>query len=273
MKIGENMLIDYLISKGYTHKKAKILLSKGSVYVNNKVITKYNYIVKNTDKVEIKAFNNNINNSIDVIYEDKDIIVVNKPPCLLTVSTSKEKDKTLYHIVSSYLKEKNKNAKVFIIHRLDKDTSGIVIFAKSERIKNLYQNNWDSLVKYRGYVAVIKGSLKNKKDIIKLKLKEEGNMKVYVDKNGKDSITEYEVIKGNNKYSLVNINLHTGRKNQIRVVFSYLGNPIVGDTKYGDLANKRLFLHAYKLVVINPITKKENTYEISIPKSFKEMVK
>ena len=99
---------------------------------------------------------------LDIVYEDKNYIVVNKPSGVLTVSTDREKEKTLFHKVLTYLKQKNKNNKVFIVHRLDKDTSGIVLFAKSEKLKNLLQNNWDTVCKLREYVAVVEGIPKEK---------------------------------------------------------------------------------------------------------------
>ena len=153
------LLIDYLEQNGYTHKKAKSLLTNELVYVNDKIVRKYNYDITQKDVVRIKK---SMSNDIEIVYEDKNIIVVNKPHNLLTVATEKESEKTLYHMVSEYLKSKTKNAKVFIIHRLDKETSGLIMFAKSENIKNIYQNNWDKLVKYRGYIAVVENKMRKK---------------------------------------------------------------------------------------------------------------
>lgn len=271
------ILIDFLINKlGYTHKKAKKLLTNQFILVNNKVITKYNYELNISDVVNIREFNNDyINNKIEILYEDKDIIVVNKPHNLLTISNEKEKEKTLYHMLSEYIKEKNKNAKIFVVHRLDKETSGIIMFAKNEKTKKIYQDNWNDLVKYRGYVAVISGVLEKESDTIKLKLKENNNFKVYVNKEGKEAITKYKVIKSNKKYSLLDIEILTGRKNQIRASFEYLKRPIVGDKKYSSKDNslKRLGLHAYKLTILNPISNKEMHFETKIPKDFINIVK
>ena len=151
----EISLIDYLINVlNYSHKEAKKKLSNEQILINNKVVTKYNYLLKTNDKLIITNFNSKINDDIKIIYEDKNIIVVNKPANLLTISTDKEKEKTLYHLVSNYLKRINKNTKVFVIHRLDKETSGIVMFAKSEKIKQTYQKNWDNLVKKKKIVLL-----------------------------------------------------------------------------------------------------------------------
>ena len=210
---------------------------------------------------------------LDIIYEDKNILVINKPAGLLTISTPKEKERTLFHEVSDYVKKSNPKAKVFIIHRLDKDTSGIVIFAKSQTIKFKYQNSWDNLVQKRGYVAVVKGNLDKKKDTIKSYLKETKTFLVYStndQKNGKLAITDYEVMKENKYYSMLNINIKTGRKNQIRVHMNDIGHPIIGDKKYGNVKSplNRMGLHANVLVVTNPVTKKKMEFVAKTPKSF-----
>lgn len=210
---------------------------------------------------------------LDIIYEDKEILVVNKPSGILTVSTPKEKEKTLFHEVSDYVKKSNPKAKVFIIHRLDKDTSGIVMFAKNQNVKYAYQNAWDNLVLKRGYVAVVDGVLEKKKDSIKSYLKETKTLLVYSSndkKNGKLAITNYNVIKESKRYSMLDINIKTGRKNQIRVHMKDINHPILGDKKYGNKKSpaNRLMLHAGELVIINPKTKKKMTFICETPKSF-----
>ena len=233
---NEIFLIDYLINElKYSHKEAKKKLVNNQVSVNDTIITKYNYLLKHNDNLIIKNFNSKINDDIKIVYEDQNIIVVDKPANLLTISTLNEKEKTLYHIVSDYLKKKNKNSKTFIVHRLDKETSGIVMFAKSEKTKKLYQDNWNTIVKYRGYVAVVEGELKTQEDIITQYLTENDNYYIYPtnSKKGKKAITCYRVLKTNKKYSLLNIEIKTGRKNQIRVAMKTIGHPIVGDYKYG----------------------------------------
>ena len=210
---------------------------------------------------------------LDIIYEDKDIIVVNKPSGLLTISTAKEKEKTLYKEVSDYVKKSNPKIKIFIIHRLDKDTSGIVIFAKNQNIKYMYQNAWDKLVLKRGYIAVVNGILSQNSGRVKSYLKETKTLLVYSSndkKEGKLAITDYNVIKENKNYSMLNIDIKTGRKNQIRVHMKDIGNPILGDKKYGNKKSSfnRLFLHANELVVINPKNNKKMEFKANIPKNF-----
>ena len=264
----EIIIFDFLKNNMSLSKNSiKNLLHDGFVYVNNKCITKYNYLLKENDKVEIKSTKN-----IDIIYEDNDLIVVNKPSNLLTVSTSKEKEKTLYKQVSDYVKEKNKNNKIFIINRLDKDTSGIVMFSKKENVKKIYQDNWNNIVKMRKYVAVVNGILKEKEGTIKSYLKEDNNHIVHSSKDGKLSITNYKVLKEKNNLSLLDINILTGRKNQIRVHFKEMNHPILGDSKYGKKTKMRMYLHAYKLVLINPKTKQIMEFETEIPSEFNKII-
>jgi len=217
-------------------------------------------------------------NKLDIIYQDKYILVVNKPSGLLTVSTDKEKEHTLFHQVYLYEKQKNKNNKIFIVHRLDKDTSGIVLFAKSEKIKHLLQDNWDNMVKTREYIALVEGEVKKDKDTIKSWLKENKNFITYSSNkkgDGKLAITNYEKVKTNSKYSLLKINILTGKKNQIRVHMKDIEHPIVGDKKYNSNSNpiKRLGLHATKLEIIHPITNEKVIFESKVPKSFTEIFK
>lgn len=271
--LKEQQLLEYLLENlEMSHKKIKSLLKYQNILVNKKIITKYDYLLHPKDIVEIKEFKTKKHPQImDIIYEDKDIIVLNKPAGLLTISTSKEKEKTLYHITREYVKSTNKNNNLYVIHRLDKDTSGIVMFAKTEKIKNLYQNNWNEIVKTRKYAGVVEGILEKKQGTLKSYLEENKDGYVYVSKKGKLAITNYIVKKENNKYSLLDIDIKTGRKNQIRVQLKEINHPIVGDKKYGN-NGKNMYLCAYKLELINPITNKINKYEINIPKSFNKFI-
>ena len=212
---------------------------------------------------------------LDILYEDKFIIIVNKPNNLLTIATDKEKERTLYHYTYEYLKQKNKNNKVFIVHRLDKDTSGIVMFAKDEKTKFYLQDNWSNFKK--NYVAIVNGKVKNKKGVLKNYLSETSTHLTYIsNKNeGKLAITEYEKILENRNYTMLSLSLKTGRKNQIRVQLSNMGNPIVGDKKYGIKKDpiRRMALHACYLKFIHPKTKKEVEIDIDIPDIFLNLVK
>lgn len=274
--VKENEILIEFLKKMFSNlskNSVKSLLHNEKVFVNGNMTTKYNYELNIGDVVEIRE---KVAKNIDIIYENKDIIVINKPSGLLTVATEKEKNKTAYHLVMEYLKKKNKNNRIFIIHRLDKDTSGIIMFAKNERAKHLYQDNWNDIVKKRCYYAVIDGKMENKEGTIKSYLKENGNMVYSVkDRSGKLAITEYKVLKERKNISLLDINLKTGRKNQIRVHMKENKTPIHGDLKYGEKSKliNRLALHAYKLELVNPVTKKLLTFEINMPNEFKMLFK
>ena len=266
---SQKELLLYLIENLKIERKiAKAMLTNKSIYVNNKIITKYNYLLKKNDEIFI-----NKNSDLKIIYEDNDILVVEKPSGLLTISTKTEKEKTLYHLVSDYVKKNNKKNRIFVIHRLDKDTSGIVIFAKNEKIKNMYQNNWNEIVKKRKYYAIVEGNIKES-GIVESYLKEDKNYNVYStkDKNGKFAKTEYKVIKSNEKYTLLDINILTGRKNQIRVHMKDINHPIIGDKKYGNNNFNRLGLHAYELELINPKNNKIMNFKIDLPIELKKFI-
>lgn len=210
---------------------------------------------------------------MDLIFEDKELLVINKPSKLLTMGTEKEKEHTLYHEASMYVKKQHPKNKVFIVHRLDKDTSGIVVFAKNENLKKELQNNWDNWAVNREYLCIVEGKIANKKGKIVNYLAETKTLQVYDTKNakyGKKAITQYQVLEENKAYSLVKVNIETGRKNQIRVAFSSIKHPIVGDKKYQSEKNPygRLALHASYLELIHPKTKKSFKWIAKIPKEW-----
>lgn len=275
----EGELLEYLCNNlDIPRKRIKQYLTHGSIYVNNNKITKYNYhlVVGMNIVIDTNKKNRNVL-PFDIIFEDEHIIVVNKPSGLLSIATNKEKENTLYHIVREYLVNKNKNSRVFIVHRLDRETSGIVVLAKDEKTKNRLQENWNEYVKLREYVGVVDGILEKKEDRIIQYLRETKTNLVYVsrDKDGKCAITNYKVIKENNNKSMIQIEIETGRKNQIRVALASLGCPLVGDKKYGDKksSENRLYLHANRLKMYYPEIKKEILFETAIPNEFKKIMR
>lgn len=274
----EGELLEYLYEHLDMPKKRVKQYLKHGIYINNRKTTKYNekvlpgmMIVIDREKGNKKTL------PFDILLEDDHLLVVNKPSGLLTIATEKEKERTLYHIVREYLKEKDKRNHLFIVHRLDKDTSGIVVFAKDEKIKNDLQEHWNEYVSLREYVAVVHGILPKKKDKIIEYLKETKTNYVYSTKNneGKEAITNYEVLKENNDYSLLKIEIETGRKNQIRVAMANINHPIVGDKKYGEKDDKeqRLYLHANRMRIYYPEIRKEILLETQIPNEFKKIMK
>lgn len=275
-KDGE--LLDYLVNNvDMPRKKLKQYLVHGSIYVNNTNTTKYNYKVHTGNKIFIDTNSKNIKKlPFTILFEDEHIIVVDKPSGLLTMATEKEKEKTLYHMIREYLVSKDKKNRVFIVHRLDKDTSGVVIFSKDENTKKLLQNNWNDFVKLREYTLVCHGKLKREEGRIINYLKETKTKLVYTTSKdrGIEAITNYKVIKSNDDYSLVSVYLETGRRNQIRVAFQDMGNPIVGDKVYGIKDDEtRLYLHANRLKIYYPYIKKEILFESKNPIEFKKIMK
>ena len=247
----------------------KSLLKNECIYVNNNVITKYNYVVNSGDIISIGKAITYKDVNLKIIYEDSDIIVIDKPTKILTISNSKEKEKTLYREVSNYLKMENK--KVFVIHRLDYDTSGVIMFAKNQKVQKLYQDNWNNLAKKREYTATVEG-ITNSKGHIESYLKMSKTLQVYSSKNkdGLLAITDYERIKYNDKYSLLKIHISTGRRNQIRCHMADIKHPILGDSRYQSKTNplNRLALHANRLEIINPLTNKLMIFNSELPSEF-----
>ena len=214
---------------------------------------------------------------IKIIYEDRDIIAIDKPPRLLTMASATEKEKTAYHILTDYVRKgcAKSPKRVFIVHRLDRDTSGIVIFAKTEAAKNCLQDQWDQTEKK--YLAVVYGKLAKESDTITSYLAENAAHIVYSTQNksiGKLSTTYYQVLKETKDFSLLEINLITGRKNQIRVHLAEIGHPVVGDTKYGPKNNmyKSMALHAHSISFLHPWNGKRMFLETRIPFFFTNLV-
>jgi tRNA pseudouridine32 synthase/23S rRNA pseudouridine746 synthase/23S rRNA pseudouridine1911/1915/1917 synthase len=210
---------------------------------------------------------------LEILYEDRDIVVVEKINGLLTVGTEKVKENTAHFLVNEYVRKGNSKSKnrAYIVHRLDKDTSGILVFAKSEEVKEFLQKNWPNTKKQ--YVAVLSGVLEKKEGLVSSYLLENSVHRMYSvpqSKEGKLSKTGYRVIKESDHFSLVEVDLLTGRKHQIRVHMADLGCPVAGDKKYGVKGQgvKRLCLHSASLTITHPFSKELMTFESEIPPYF-----
>ena len=215
---------------------------------------------------------------LSILYEDQDILVVDKMSGLLSVSTERERDNTAYFLLNNYVRKGNQKSRnrVFIVHRLDRDTSGILVFAKNENAKRYLQDEWQGFTKK--YYAVVHGRLPEKEGVITSYLAENSAHKVYSvndPKKGKLAKTGYKVLRESRKYSLLEIDLLTGRKNQIRVHFAEKGSPVVGDKNYGEKEKgiKRLALHAASITISHPHTKKQMTFETNVPSYFNSLVR
>lgn len=214
---------------------------------------------------------------VTILYEDHDIIVVDKTSGLLTVSTDRIQENTAYFRINNYVRRGNAKSlnRIFIVHRLDRDTSGILVFAKSEEAKRFLQDEWGSFNKH--YFAVVHGKITPQTDTITSYLAENSILKMYSVQDpskGKLAKTRYTVIQESKEYSLLDIKLLTGRKNQIRVHLADRGCPVVGDKKYGTIKGaKRLCLHAASLTIRHPHSKEEMRFTTPIPPYFKTLLK
>ncbi len=221
--------------------------------------------------------NRHLPRGLEIIYEDKDILVVDKPAGLLTVRTETDKTRTAYYILTDYVRKgcaKSQN-RIFTVHRLDQWTSGVLVFAKSEEVKLLLQAQWKDTEKK--YIGVVHGQLAQKEGIISSYLAENKAFVVYSTTDttkGKLAQTAYKVLKETKQFSLLEITLLTGRKNQIRVHLADKGHPIVGDRKYGKTedGNKRLALHSKSISLKHPATGQQMTFETGLPGYFNKLM-
>ncbi|MDD2203277.1 MAG: RluA family pseudouridine synthase [Bacilli bacterium] len=278
---SESLLLPFLLLnvKNKSKNNIKSQLARGNVLVGGKSITKHDYMLQKGQKVIIKwsqIYDKDYEEVLDIIYEDKDIIVINKPAGLLSVSTNNEHKNTVYHMVMTYLKRNNLKNRIYIVHRLDRETSGVLLLAKNEKIKFALQDNWSELVSIRGYISIVEGNVEQDEGIIKSWLKETSTLLVYSSHktgDGQEAITHYKKIRSRGKYSLLDIRLDTGRKNQIRVHMKDIKHSIVGDKKYGSKLDplKRLGLHANILEFKHPLSKKIMHFEAPIPEEFKSL--
>lgn len=281
-------LLEFLLKKMNTSRNnVKNLLSHHMVLVNGSPISQYNLMLAKDDEVKItkkpqldmpRVKNNSKNKKdkpkrvyLDILYEDDDFIAINKPNGLLSVESDKERE-CAFSYVLEYMQENDPKSRPFVLHRIDKETSGVLVFAKNVKIHSMLKLNWNEYIKTREYFAMVEGTLKEKEGRITSYLKENQNNLVYStqDPSGLLAVTDYKVKKENGQYSLLSVLIFTGRKNQIRVHMHDIGNPIVGDDKYGCTKNplKRLGLHASRLEFLHPITKELISIKAPVPNIF-----
>ncbi|VBB48606.1 Pseudouridine synthase [uncultured Paludibacter sp.] len=272
-------LMDFLIAKmgGMSRNSVKSLLSHRQVSVNNKITTQFNFPLKATDTVVINSSRGNIeltHPKLRIMFEDDDLIVVEKKEGLLSVTTGKEKEITAFQILKNYVKKSSPQNRIYVVHRLDRETSGILVFAKNRETQLTLQENWHQIVTKRVYVALVEGKVQKEKDRLETWLKEhEKSLKIRsynTDNGGQMAVTNYRRVKYNENFSLLEIELETGRKNQIRVHMESIGHPIVGDKKYGSTNTGlgRLALHARILEFYHPVTEEIVHFETPVPREF-----
>ncbi len=289
-------LMEFLLRKCNTSRNnVKSLLVRRQVLVNGSVVTQYDFPLAKDDEVKLskKSVQGNIapppkrremdkrqkqerreRTTVKIVYEDDEFIAIDKPAGLLSVESDNETE-CAFACVFEYLSQSGKNARPYILHRIDKETSGVLVFAKNPKIHSMLKMHWNEQVTLREYYAVVEGALEEKEGTIVSYLKENKNNLMYStqDITGQKAITKYSVVKESEQYSLVRVQIETGKKNQIRVHMQSLGHPVVGDDKYGGTKNplKRLGLHASKLCFIHPVTKEEISIGAGVPASFRTL--
>lgn len=272
-------LLPFLIKTLGDHSRnaIKSFLAHRQIAVNGRCTTQFDQPLVKGDEVRFSAVGEerpNPNHKCRIVYEDNDLIVVDKKPGVLTMSTGIEGEQTVYSIMMEHVRRHRRDDRVFIVHRLDRETSGLLMLAKNELAQERLQYNWNENIIKRSYVAVVEGSVDNDGTIVSWLTENRTSLKMHVsdrDNGGKQAITNYRVINRGDHYSLLELNLETGRKNQIRAQLAHIGHPIAGDKKYGAQSNpiRRICLHARSLVFKHPMTFEVMNFETEIPQAFK----
>ncbi len=275
-------LLDFLLEAMADRKRTTVkdYLKYNQVMVNGAVSRQWDQplpagsVVKVNTSREFQVFRNP---RLHIVYEDDDIIVVNKGYGLLSVGTDQKSEGTAYWLLRDYVKRADPRNKIFIVHRLDQQTSGLMLFAKSIQAKEEMQHNWNNMVLERRYVAVTLGRPDEDEGVIRSYLAENSAHEVYSTNNpkeGKLAVTHYRVLKSRGRYAMLELSLDTGRKNQIRVHLKDIGHPIVGDRRYGSEVSPihRLALHAQTLRFIHPITRRDMSFTCPLPAGFARLV-
>ena len=270
--------MEFLIEqlKGKSRTTVKSLLAHRQVSVGTHTITQFDYPLEPKQLVTINwgvVSEQTRLRGVRILFEDPYLIVIDKEAGMLSIATAKEKLLTTYSILSTHVKKEDPTNRIFVVHRLDRDTSGVMMFAKSEKVQEIMQKEWQEAVIRRSYIAVVEGYVENDEDTIRSFLKENKMLFMYSTKipgEGDEAITHYKVLKRNEEYSLMQVELETGRKNQIRVHMKELGHPVAGDKKYGSKTNplRRTCLHANILAFKHPITGEELNFETPAPHRF-----
>lgn len=279
----QNELMKFLIENlpNKNRNNIKSLLKNKQVLVDGAAISQFNHPLNPGQEVMIteSRFSDKDMKGIKVVYEDEYLIAVEKASGILSIATDKEREKTAYNIVKNYVKSRNPLEKLFIVHRLDRETSGVMIFVKTEEMQQILQTNWQKMVLERTYVAVVEGKVEKNSDTIISYLKENSAFVTFSSdkeiEGSKKAVTHYTVLKRSKGFSLVEANIETGRKNQIRVHMQSLGHSVVGDKKYGATTNPlgRLGLHAKSIIFKHPKTGKVLSFQTGIPAKFSGMFK
>ena len=271
-------LLPFLLEqvKGQSRNNVKGLLTRGQVQVDGVTVTRHDQPLTPGQTVTIRPHGSRAKPPFPILWEDGRILVVEKPAGLLSMASDREKVRTAYRMATDYVRRDNPRGRVFIVHRLDRDTSGVLLFAKDEQTKRAYQDNWDTLVSRRGYLAVVEGRPPQPSGTIRTLLRENTAHKVYsVRSGGKEAITHYTTLSQGPEYTLLEVDIRTGRKNQIRAHLSELGCPVAGDRDYGGATNPlgRLCLHAHELGLTDPFTGEKRLFRAQAPGDFRRLTR
>lgn len=273
----DTTLLPFLLDalKGKSRNNVKSLLSRKLVTVDGHPVSQFDTPLAPGQTVSILSVPAPKSDTLPfpILFEDEHLIVVNKPAKLLSVANEKEKTRTAYHMVTDYVKSQHIDNRIYVLHRLDRDTSGVLMFARDPETKELFQSRWNEIVTRRGYKALVEGTPRPERDTIRSYLVETKTHMIFSGDPGpgaREAITNYEVVKTGGGYSLLDISIDTGRKNQIRVHMKELGCPIAGDKQYGARTNPigRLCLHANELSFKHPVTGKPVTFIAKTPRDF-----
>ena len=276
-------LLTFLMTyiEGISRTRAKELLSRKMVYVNSQITTQYNFLLQPGMLVQISDHGRKRDLQskwVKIVYEDAFLFVVEKANGILTNTMPGKRTETVKSILDEYVKRQNRTFSVHTVHRLDRETSGLLIFAKRRDVQQMLTDNWKDLVADRRYIAVCEGLMEKDTGTVTSWLTDDRMFISHssaIDNGGKEAITHYRTLKRGKEYSLVEMKLDTGRKNQIRVHMQDLHHPIAGDYKYGAETDPigRICLHAYKLAFQHPITGEFLKFDTPIPPQFKNLVK
>lgn len=276
-------LLEFLLRKCNTSRNnVKGLLARGQVLVNGSVVTQYNFPLAKDDEVKIsktpvekgKKGTKKVSPrlpKLDILFENDDFVAIDKPCGLLSVENEKERE-SAFSYVFTYLQARGKNARPYVLHRIDKETSGVLVFAKNIKLHSMLRMHWNELIVLREYHAVVEGTMKQREGTLVHYLKEDehGLMHAFSEVGGQKAVTKYSVLSSDGEYSLLKVNIETGRKNQIRVQMKKEGHCVVGDEKYGATKNPigRLGLHASRIDFLHPITREVISVTSPLPASF-----
>jgi 23S rRNA pseudouridine1911/1915/1917 synthase len=283
LEVKEEIILMPFLIENLRHKSRdniKSLLRNKQVWVDGKFITQFNHQLKPGNLVTIRwspYSHGSLSRNLRIVYQDQYIIVVDKYAGLLSIAAGSETEATAYSILSNFVKLQNGLNKIFVVHRLDRDTSGLMMFAKSEEIQSILQNNWKGNMLERTYMAVVEGKVEEPEGTVRSYIYESSAKVMHSTKNpekGELAITHFKTITSKDNFSLLEISLETGKKNQIRLHMQEIGHCIVGDKKYGATGNPigRLGLHASVLAFIHPVTGKELRFESKIPSKFRRII-